>query len=39
MFKLITELLNAVIGKNTKYTKKNTDFKRINITNYKTCKK
>jgi len=36
---LITELLTTFIGKNTKYKRKNTDSKIINIANCKTCKK
>ena len=37
LLELITEPLTALIGINTKYKWKNTDFKIIDITNCKTC--
>jgi len=39
MNQLITELLTAVIAKNTIYNGKNTDSKIINVADCKTCKK
>jgi len=38
LFEHITELLNASIGKNTIYHRKNTDSKAIDIANCKSCK-
>jgi len=36
---LITELLTAFIAKNTTYNRKNTYSRKINVADYKTCKK
>jgi len=36
--KHITELLTAFIGKNTTYTRKNTDSKIMDVANWNTCK-
>ena len=39
MNQLITELLTTFIAQNTMYNRKNTDSKKINVADWKTCKK